>query len=313
MNNPNLRVLFLGMFGPFSQAALVPLLARQINLCAVVVPLDKSRMPGFSQPWQPVPAPVVPGELLLTPPPAAQNIVQLGWENEIPVFAVQDMNARKTQSLLKELRPDVACVACFDRRIPGSMLSVPRFGFLNLHPSLLPAYRGPTPLFWQFRAGETNTGVTVHWMDEGLDTGDLAAQETVPLPDGVSGSEADRLLGTVGGHLFLRVFEQLQDGIVPRTPQPAGGSYQPPPKAADFALSTDWSARRAFNFMRGAADWGEPYPVVVAGGQTLLLGEAIAFDEEAALDGPWSQHGDLVKIQFTPGVLTARLYPMATS
>ncbi|MEZ4833421.1 MAG: formyltransferase family protein [Caldilineaceae bacterium] len=72
----------------------------------------------------------------------------------------------------------------------GSAYAAPH-GFLNLHPSLLPHYRGPDPIFWQLRDGVEPMGVTVHWMDVGVDTGDIAAQAPVALEDGLSGPRSN--------------------------------------------------------------------------------------------------------------------------
>ena len=107
---------------------------------------------------------------------------------------------------------------------------MPRLGFLNLHPSLLPAYRGPRPVYWQLRH-QAPTGVTVHYMDEGLDTGDVAAQRPVALPPGLSEAQAERRLMLVGLDLLRGILAELAQGIVRRRPQPPGGStYGFPPE-----------------------------------------------------------------------------------
>jgi len=93
----------------------------------------------------------------------------------------------------------------------------------------------------------------------GLDTGDIAGQRTLALPDGISGGEADARYGAVGGDLLAQVLGQLADRSVERHPQPVGGSYQPSPVQDEVVLDRGWTARRAFNFMRGTAEWGMPY------------------------------------------------------
>jgi methionyl-tRNA formyltransferase len=222
----------------------------------------------------------------------------------VSVLAISDLLHPQTATALAGLEADVACVACFPRRIPEAILHLPRLGFLNLHPSLLPAYRGPSPLFWQLRDGAP-TGVTIHYMDEAFDTGPIAAQQAVELPDGIGGPEADRLLTGVGIELLRGVLSDLAEGIARRQPQPAGGSYQGRPQDEDFALSTAWPARRAFNFMRGTADWGRPYVVSVAG-ESLRLVEAYAYNE-LELGRPSVRHGRNILIRFNPGILYARL------
>src|SRR5262249_11963542 len=155
--------------------------------------------------------------------------------------------------------------------------------------------------------GEPHIGVTVHWMDEQLDTGHIADQAPLYLPDGIPGPKADELCAKAGGELLVNVLKALTQCQAPRTPQPDGGSYQPWPQGDDFTLSTAWSARHAFNFMRGTAEWNQPYPIDVAGEQ-FLLATALNYSPRATLEQPFWLEDGTVHIQFTPGVLHARRF-----
>ncbi len=162
------------------------------------------------------PNPAAPVAVAAPPLPALPlgqpaDLLSLAWARGLPVLAVGDFDHADTLAALAAFAPDVAVVACFTRRIPPAALAVPRLGFLNLHPSLLPLYRGPQPLFWQLRDGAP-TGATVHYMDEGLDTGDIAAQIAVPLPDGLSGPEAERTLALAGLGLLRGVLDESGRG-----------------------------------------------------------------------------------------------------
>jgi hypothetical protein len=86
----------------------------------------------------------------------------------------------------------------------------------------------------------------------------IAAQAEVELPDGVSGEEADTLLSEYGGECLVEVLTALEKGTLTRRPQPQGGSYFPAPQDRDFVIDPAWSARHAFNFMRGTNEWGQP-------------------------------------------------------
>jgi methionyl-tRNA formyltransferase len=292
----NSRLIFMGMRGRFSLIPFRSLLAAGANISAVIVPAEGEPFAGL-RPLPPAAPP--PSDLPLLFSPVAPNIIHLAWENAIPVFAVARPDDESLVGL-KDLRPNLLCVACFPRLLPPGWLACPPLGCLNLHPSLLPAYRGPAPLFWQFRAGESQTGVTLHFMDEGADTGDIVAQ-TAPLalPDGITGPEAEHLLAEAGAQLLL---DSLRLPLLPRRPQPATSTYQPYPQAADRLISTTWPARRAYNFIRGAAEWG-PF-VIDAGGKLLVVQEATAFDAAGELSQPY-RVGDNHQawIQFTPGVL----------
>jgi len=199
---------------------------------------------------------------------------------------------------------DVACIACFDRLIREPLLSLPRLGFLNVHPSLLPAYRGPAPLFWTFRDGVRETGVTVHRVDAGMDTGPILAQAPLALADGLTGPEADHLAAALGGELLVQALDGLAAGALVSRPQPAVGWSNPLPGAEDFRLDPAWSARRAFNFMRGAAEWGIAFTVDLDG-RTLALTCGLAYNESERQSAPVIRDGNTVSVQFAPGVLRA--------
>jgi methionyl-tRNA formyltransferase len=232
------------------------------------------------------------------------SIVSIAQEHEIPVYQVNRFAAAETLGTLSNLQADVACVACFPRRIPATLLNLLPLGFLNVHPSLLPHYRGPYPLFWMFRHGERHFGVTIHFMDEQLDTGDIAAQAEVDLPDGISGEEADRTLSHYGAELLLEVLHQLEKGHLARRTQPQDSSYFPAPQETDFVIEPTWSAQRAFNFMRGASDWQRLYPIEVAG-HHFMLKQALFYAGHEVLDQPFRLWGDQIDIQFSHGVLRA--------
>ena len=295
-----MRILFCGLPAGISAVVLRGLLDDGRNVAGVVVPAAAvpHLLPDPVPPVAPLSAPVVPTLPLGQP----ADLLSLAWAHGLSVLAMDAFGHPDALNTLADLAPDVAVVACFTRRIPPAALAVPRLGFLNLHPSLLPFYRGPQPLFWQLRDGAL-TGATVHYMDEGLDTGDIAAQIAVPLPDGLSGPEAERTLALVGLGQLRGVLDDLARDVVTRRPQGPGGSYQRAPTEADFALSTGWPARRAFNFMRGTADWGRPYPVEV-NGRTEWLAAAEDW-REATLDRPSVRHGRHMVIRFSPGVLYA--------
>jgi len=235
-----------------------------------------------------------------------RSVINLAWESGIDLYRVNDPSARGVADLVHDLGADVGCIACFDRLIRDPLRSLPRFGFLNVHPSRLPAYRGPSPLFWTFRDGVSETGVTIHGVDAGMDTGPILAQAPLALADGLTGPEADRLAAALGGELLVQALDGLADGTLAPRPQPDGGWANPLPQLADFRLDSTWSARRAFNFMRGAAEWGIPFTLDLAG-QTLSLTRALAYNESARLNAPVNIEENRARIQFSPGVLEAIL------
>ena len=288
------------------------LLRSTILLVGVVVPGDN--IPGVRrdvaiQALLPKDAIVVdndPHALPVVSPFAQHSILHLAWSKGVPLYAVNRIKAPETAGVIRTLGPHVGCVACFPRRVPPLLLKASRRGFLNVHPSLLPDYRGPSPLFWQFRAGEQRTGVTVHWMDAEFDTGPIAAQRAIPMPDGITETDATAMMARTGAQLLTQVLERVADGEIPYHKQAPGGSSQPYPQEADFSIDLDWSAQRIYNFMRATAIWGNPFTVEVDG-ETYRLTEAISWSPYGQLGQAMSMEGsNQVLLQCNPGVVLAR-------
>jgi methionyl-tRNA formyltransferase len=296
-----MRLMFMGMGGPLSSVPLQHLLQGGYPIGAVIIAAPR---PGGK--WRALPRPEKRGRSL-SPEQSATNspsIVQLAWDYEIPLFEVGDMGAVASQAALRDQAPDAVLVSCFAYRIPQTALDVPQHGFLNLHPSLLPEYRGPYPLFWQLRDGLGEIGLTVHRMDERLDEGPIALQTTVALETGMRGAEIERRAGGEGGKLFARALEALSWGTLTFQAQEGRGSYQGRPQPSDFKLNRSWTARRAFNFMRGTATWGQPY-TVSTGDRLWRLRQAIGYEPHGCQAQPVMEDEDGVSVQFHPGILQA--------
>jgi methionyl-tRNA formyltransferase len=229
----------------------------------------------------------------------------------------------------------VLCVACFPRLLPRELLDLARHGGLNVHPSLLPAYRGPAPLFWVFHGhtsharsastsspvqstradaqpgaplwlpneGLGNAGVTVHLLDDHADTGDIVAQAPIVLPDGTTYSAAERVCSQEGARLLVDALAALTAGSLMGMPQPhIDLPTAPVPTDADFVITPDWSARRAFNFIRGVGEWGRPTTISI-GDEHFSVREAVSYDEKATMSEPMQRVNRHVRIRCSPGVL----------
>ena len=296
------------MLGTLTRLPLAALLAAEMDLCGLVLPAEI--VPPFALVDNGRSAtPITP----IRQQPSAVNLLSngqvasplaLATDHELPAFAVRQLAAPETVAMLAALQPDLICVSCFPHRLPPEILNLPRLGCLNVHPSLLPRFRGPAPLFWALRAGVAEMGVTIHFMDAGFDTGDVVLQRPFPLPDGIRHAELETNLGQMGGSLLVEAVQTLEAVTMLRQPQPPGFTSDPWPRDADFELDVRWSARHAFNFMRGTGNWERPYPIQVEG-RTVWLETAVAFAPDQQLFRPivWQKEG--VQVQFTPGVLTA--------
>lgn len=263
--NHSPRVLFLGMQGNFSHPSLRALLEHGIEVCAVVIPSaphTASGLPAIVKRDQPR---AVRSMLPLLQSSLHTSIVQIAWEQRIPVWEVRHLSDPEVLSTLGAYKPDMICVACFPQRIPRTLLDLPRLGCLNVHPALLPANRGPVPLFWTFHEGQQQTGVTIHQMDEVMDTGDILAQASIEVPDGVGYAQLESQCAVLGGALLAETTWKLYQGDVVRIPQDeAKSSYFPFPGDDAFIVrAVEWSAQRIYNFICGVADWGGPVTIQV--------------------------------------------------
>ncbi|HEV2236168.1 MAG TPA: formyltransferase family protein, partial [Ktedonobacterales bacterium] len=194
------RVLFLGMAGAFSWLPLRALRADGIAVAAVLLPDDRPAAGASLRALEPAAPPR--STLPLLTPHLEPSIVTLAWERAIPAYALARPVAGAALAALGDLGADVLCVACWPWRLPPALLALPPRGALNLHPALLPAHRGPAPLFWTLRAGDATAGVTIHQMDATLDGGAIVAREPVALYDGEAGDALERRCAETGGRLL---------------------------------------------------------------------------------------------------------------
>ena len=300
-----ISVIYFGTTGAFSAPPLEALLRAGYDVRAVVIAaLDRA------QPIRRVPVTKAPTRGRALPLLAAQgdqNIVSLAAERKIPVWEVGDLRASATRETLAGYAPDALCVACFARKLPASVLSLPRLGALNVHPSLLPDNRGPDPLFWTFWRGDEATGVTIHLMDERFDTGPILAQQGEPVPDGMTEAALEARLATLGGELLDRSLDALADGSAHPQPQDERQATSFPwPSADDYVVTPAWTARRAYRFLTGIAQRSEPARITLDGA-TFVIQEVLGYEAQTRLDAPWRLEGDLLTARLSPGVLRATI------
>ena len=278
------RVIFFGMQSNFSHPSLRALLNAGIEVCAVILPAAAGET----------------GEPRLLEPPSRRrtfltvnrsflhtSVQEMAWARKIPLWEIARLNEPAASELLSNYQPDVICVACFPRLIPASVLAIPRLGVLNVHPSLLPANRGPEPLFWTFRLGHERTGVTIHLMDNQLDHGAILAQEAFDVPEGISYAELEEKCAELGGELLARAVKALASGQAERRSQDESqrSAYPYPSNAngrEDFVIHpAEWDARHVYNFICGLKDWGEPLTLVADSTLTLEIEDVLGYSYKA--------------------------------
>ena len=206
---------------------------------------------------------------------------------------------------LARIAPDVILVSCFGRKLPDNIVSIPRYGCFNLHPSLLPTFRGPAPVFWQFRAGVESFGISLHWVTAEIDAGDVVAQTRVTMPDGVNGHHANSRLAEAGSRLVEATMCSIEGGSLKRCAQSHGdASYQGFPSPDDYAVNTRWTARRMYNFICATRSPGIVFPSGVDG-RIYRLTEAKSYRDGGRVGVGTAVEGSIISINCRPGVVEA--------
>lgn len=311
-------VVFFGASGLFSRPPLEALLRAGYDVRAVVV----SALAGAARQGAPavtvLPAPPPPTRArartrravpLLAPTPPG-SILRIAAEHGIPVLEVARLRDRATLDALAGYRPDAICVACFSRRLPAGVLRLPRLGCINVHPSLLPANRGPDPLFWTFRNGDAQTGATVHLMDAGFDTGPVLRQRALPVPEGCTERELEVACAEAGGELLVQALADLAAGTacpIPQDERMASPHSWPTPD--DYIIFADRPARWAYCFAKGLLGRGEPILVRVEGATVRVIA-ALGYEAQPRLGAPWRLEGDVLSLRCSPGTFTCRVAPV---
>lgn len=180
---------------------------------------------------------------------------------KIPYNFIWKKNAVAISSWLNFLRPDLIVVFSMSQLLRNEILKIPPLGVINLHPSILPSYRGANPDFWQYYDMEMHPGVTVHYLDSGEDTGDIIFQDRIYIPLGTkSPARLDKMIGELGVFLLLRAVDAIAQGNAPRKSQP---KISPTARARNLLPDEHiriidwecWPIERVWHVLRGTELW----------------------------------------------------------
>jgi methionyl-tRNA formyltransferase len=288
---PTTRVVLFGMRCTFSQPTLMALAAaRNVDLVAVVMPEDAT----LSDP---------------TTRDRMRGVIEGSGARRIGVANRAGLSGDVFRDTLERIAPDIIIVACFPWRLPQWLLSLPPGGCINVHPSILPDGRGPEPIFWAFRRGLDETGVTLHMMDAGLDTGPIVSRRHVPIPDWATLDSLDRTLAEVGASLVMDHLAQGSAGVgMPLPQEPSSGHYARFPREDDLVVSTSWDVRHAARFIHAVAPTYGPVPVLVlSSGQRLAVTRVLGRDDQILPGEPVVMDGDRASIRFAGGTLACEI------
>ncbi|MBQ2421051.1 MAG: methionyl-tRNA formyltransferase [Clostridia bacterium] len=208
----------------------------------------------FTQPDKPVGR-----KRVMTPPP----VKVCAEKNGITVYQPDSVRTEESLSLMKELNPDCVVVVAYGKIIPSEMLKLPKLGFVNVHGSLLPKYRGAAPIQWSIIDGEKKTGVTTMQMDDGIDTGDMLEVSETEIGENETAGELFDRLAEMGGKLIVSSLSKLEKGELTPIPQDHEKSNYAKIISKEMALiDFNMSAENVFNLIRGFNPWPIAYTII---------------------------------------------------
>jgi len=252
-----MRIIVVGQ-GPFGQKVLEALIQKGEDVVAVFCPPDKR----------------------------GEQLKEVAERSGITAFCVDQMRDSHVYDTFMKLRPDLAMLAFVTDIIPERLLRIPSRGTICYHPSLLPRHRGASAINWAIIQGDTRTGLTIFWVDEGIDTGPILLQKEVEIgPEDTTGSLYFNTLLPMGIEAMVEAVELIRKGEAPRIPQDEPkATYEPP--CDDTVAVVDWKkpSRDLYNLIRGC----DPQP----GAHTTIRGEKVRF---------YSAKLHLVPTQESPG------------
>jgi methionyl-tRNA formyltransferase len=209
----------------------------------------------------------------------------------IPVYQPPRMKDPQAYDQMAALNPDLAVLAFVTDIVPGKVLGVPKLGSICYHPSILPKYRGASAINWAVINGEPETGLTIFWVNEGIDTGDILLQKKVQIgPNETTGELYFNKLYQLGVDACIEAVALVAQGKAPRNPQDQSlATYDPPCDEKVAALNWNLPGRQVFNFIRGC----DPQP----GATTTFKGEQVKlYNASFLMDDHTAKPGEILEV-----------------
>jgi methionyl-tRNA formyltransferase len=172
-------------------------------------------------------------------------------ELKVPVYEPSSLRAFAEEHAGRGY--DLFVLASYGKILPQRLLDIPKLGALNVHPSLLPKYRGATPIQSALRDGDRETGVSIMLMDAGMDTGEIVLQERTPIAEDERYGELHDRLAKFGAQVLSHAIDLARSGHIPHTPQSGEPSVTRPLSRDDLALNWQWPAAKIVNAVRAFA------------------------------------------------------------
>lgn len=231
-----MRLIFCGT-PQFAVPSLQHLLARpEFEILAVITQPDRPSGRGHELSFSPV--------------------KQTALASSIPIHQPEKIRSAETQALLTHLSPDAIVIIAYGQIIPASLLPIPKHGWINLHASLLPKYRGAAPINWAIANGEFSTGLTTMRIDAGMDTGEILLQQELAIGSAETAPELAERLSQAGAPLIAETLRKLRAGAIRPQPQDnQAATYAPILKKETGRIDWNLTADQIYNRIRAFDPW----------------------------------------------------------
>jgi methionyl-tRNA formyltransferase len=231
-----LRIVFCGT-PAFAVPSLRQLIAQpDFQIAGVITQPDRPRGRG--------------GEISVSP------VKKIALEAGVPVYQPERIKEEAAQEYFKNVAPDVVVIIAYGQIIPARLIAIPRLGWINLHGSLLPKYRGAAPIHWAIANGETQTGLTTMQINAGLDTGPMLLKYETEIGPEETSPELYSRLAEAGAPLMVETLRGIASGkIVPIPQDDSQKTFAPPLKKEDGRIDWALAAQHIYNRMRGFQPW----------------------------------------------------------
>ena len=181
-------------------------------------------------------------------------------EAGLHVYQPETIKSPSAQEFLQRVAPDAVVIIAYGQIVPARLLTIPRLGWINLHASLLPRYRGAAPIHWAIANGESITGLTTMQIDAGMDTGPILLQRELEIGPDETAPDLSARMGEMGAGLVVDSLWQIDRGeISPRPQDPRTACYAPILKKEDGRIEWSRTAGQIYNRIRGFAPWPGAY------------------------------------------------------
>lgn len=255
-----MKIIFMGT-PHFSLATLSKLLESKHKVLKVFTRLDKPKGRGLQLKTTPV------GEY-------CQNL-------SLPLFKTSSLKKNDVLEEIRSLNPDAIVVVAFGAFIPKEILEIPKFGCINLHPSLLPRHRGPSPIQYALLEGDQTTGVTTMLLDEGMDTGPIFKQEEVAILLEDNYIKLSERLALIGANLMIKTLEEIENGKIKPVPQdPLKATYTKKITSDDLKINWKLPAEKIKNMIRAFSPFPGAYTYFNKKILKIWEGEVIKSDKK---------------------------------